>query len=329
MAEVKRNTFYNKDVFKNKVNKESKMVLDDYILELKAKRKSEGTIYQYEADIKMFLCYAVDNLNNKYILDMKKRDFRNFFLAMSESGKSSARINRVQCSLRNMLEFCYQDDDEYEDYNRNVMTSIKGLEKQEVREIIFLSDEQIDYLINHYMNKKEYNKALYISLSYDSAGRRNEIYQVEKHDFENSKMTNLVVGKRGKKFNLYYFDRTREIAKKYFEQRGEDDIDSLWVTKHGGKTREIESGALYQWAISFRKVLEEEYDEEIMLNSHSFRHSSLENYENGTHHSLRYIGVAKMDIKELKVLANHSDTSTTEIYLKNRDNERLQTLFGI
>lgn len=66
-----------------------------------------------------------------------------------------------------------------------------------------------------------------------------------------------------------------------------------------------------------------------MLNSHSFRHSSLENYENGTHHSLRYIGVDKMDIKELKVLANHSDTSTTERYLKNRDNERLQSLFGI
>ena len=324
-----RQVLYNKETYNNKVNKDSKVVLDDYILELKAKRKSKGTIYQYEADIKMFLCYAVDNLNNKYILDMKKRDFRNFFLAMSESGKSSARINRVQCSLRNMLEFCYQDDDEYEDYNRNVMTSIKGLEKQEVREIIFLSDEQIDYLINHYMNKKEYNKALYISLSYDSAGRRNEIYQVEKRDFENSKMTNLVVGKRGKKFNLYYFDRTREIAKKYFEQRGEDDIDSLWVTKHGGKTREIESGTLYQWAISFRKVLEEEYDEEIMLNSHSFRHSSLENYENGTHHSLRYIGVDKMDIKELKVLANHSDTSTTERYLKNRDNERLQSLFGI
>lgn len=329
MSETKRNTFYNKEIFKNKVNKESKMVLDDYILELRAKRKSEGTIYQYEADIKMFLCYAVDNLNNKCILDMKKRDFRNFFLAMSESGKSSARINRVQCSLRNMLEFCYQDDDEYEDYNRNVMTSIKGLEKQEVREIIFLSDEQIDYLINHYMNKKEYNKALYISLSYDSAGRRNEIYQVEKHNFENNKMTNSVTGKRGKKFNLYYFDRTREIAKKYFEQRGEDDIDSLWVTKHGGKTREIESGALYQWAISFRKVLEEKYDEEIMLNSHSFRHSSLENYENGTHHSLKYIGVDRMDIKELKILANHSDTSTTEKYLKNKDDELLQTLFGI
>ena len=329
MLETKRNTFYNKDVFKNKVNKESKMVLDDYILELKAKRKSEGTIYQYEADIKMFLCYAVDNLNNKYILDMKKRDFRNFFLAMSESGKSSARINRVQCSLRNMLEFCYQDDDEYEDYNRNVMSSIKGIEKQDVREIVFLEDDQVTFLIDYYMNKKEYAKALYISLSYDSAGRRNEIYQVEKHDFENSKMTNLVTGKRNKRFNLYYFDRTREIAKKYFEQRGEDDIDSLWITKHGGKTREIESGALYQWAISFRKVLEEKYDEEILLNSHSFRHSSLENYENGSHYSLRYIGLDKMDIKDLKVLANHSDTSTTEKYLKDRDSEKLQSLFGI
>ena len=311
MTEAKRNTFYNSDIYKNEVNKDSKMVLDDYILELKAKRKSKGTIYQYEADIKMFLCYAYENLNNKYILDMKKREFRNFFLALSDSGKSSARINRVQCSLRNMLEFCYQDDDEYDDYNRNVMSSIKGIEKQDVREIVFLEDDQVTFLIDYYMNKKEYAKALYISLSYDSAGRRNEIYQVEKHDFENSKMTNLVVGKRGKKFNLYYFDRTREIAKKYFEQRGEDDIDSLWITKHGGKTREIESGALYQWAISFRKVLEEKYDEEILLNSHSFRHSSLENYENGSHYSLRYIGLDKMDIKDLKVLANHSDTSTT------------------
>lgn len=322
------NNIYTDEIYE-KVNKESKLVVDDYKLELKSKGKSAGTIKQYMADIKMFLCWSVDNLDNKYILDMKKRDFRNFFLFMSETGKSSARINRVQCSLRNLLEFCYQDDDEYEDYNRNIMTSIKGVQKVEVREIVFLDDEQIDFLLNHLIEKDQYQKALYLSLSYDSAARRNEIAQVEKTNFLDSKMTNKVQGKRGKQFSLYYLDRTKEIAKMYFDQRGEDDIDSLWVTGYGQDKRELEGSALYQWAVSFRKILQQEYDEEILLNSHSLRHSSLENYENGSHHSLRYLGVNGLDIKELKVLANHEDTSTTEKYLKNKDDEKLKTLFGV
>ena len=322
------NNIYTNEIYE-KVNKQSKLVVDDYKLELKSKGKSLGTIKQYMADIKMFLCWSVDNLDNKYILDMKKRDFRNFFLFMSETGKSSARINRVQCSLRNLLEFCYQDDDEYEDYNRNIMTSIKGVQKVEVREIVFLDDEQIDFLLDHLIEKEQYQKALYLSLSYDSAARRNEIAQVEKTNFLDSKMTNKVQGKRGKQFSLYYLDRTKEIAKMYFDQRGEDDIDSLWVTGYGQDKRELEGSALYQWAVSFRKILQQEYDEEILLNSHSLRHSSLENYENGSHHSLRYLGVNGLDIKELKVLANHEDTSTTEKYLKNKDDEKLKTLFGV
>ena len=324
-----RNTFYNEEIYNNEVNKESKEVLDDYTLELQSKNKSKGTIKQYVADIKMFLCWANDNLSNKYILDMKKRDFRNFFLALSNSGKSSARINRVQCSLRNLLEFCYQDDDMYEDYNRNVMASIKGLEKQDVRDIVFLDDEQITFLIDYYMDKEEYQKALYISLAYDSAGRRNEIYQVEKHNIAESRLTNYVVGKRGKKFQLFYLDRTQEIAKKYLEQRGEDDIDSLWTKQTLDGKASIESNTLYKWTLSMRAVLKEEYGEDVLLNAHSFRHSALENYENGTHHSLKYLGKENLDIKHLKTLANHSDTSTTESYLKNKDDEELKEIFGI
>jgi len=209
------------------------------------------------------------------------------------------------------------------------MTAAQGLQKQEVRDIIFLTDEQIEYLIEYYLQNEDYQKALYISLSYDSAGRRNEIAQVVKTDFEKKKMTNEVIGKRGKKFSLFYLDRTQSLAKLYLEHRGDDDIESLWITGKGKNKRQVEPSALYQWAVSFRKVLEEKYDEEILLNSHSFRHSSLENYENGTHHSLKYLGVDRLDIKDLKALANHEDTSTTEKYLKNKDDERVKSLFGV
>lgn len=44
-----------------------------------------------------------------------------------------------------------------------------------MREIFFLTDDQITYLIDYYMNKKDYQKSLYISLSYDSATKRAEI----------------------------------------------------------------------------------------------------------------------------------------------------------
>ncbi|MED4261954.1 site-specific integrase [Priestia aryabhattai] len=324
---TKRNSFYSPTIFEQ-VNKENTALLNDYILELKSKRKSEGTIYQYASDIKMFFCWAFNNLNNKFVLDMKKRDFRRFFLELQESGASSARINRVQCSLRNMLEFASEDEDEY-DYPINVMKNIKGLQKEEVREIHFLTDEQIDIILNYLINKKQYQKALYLSLSYESAGRRNEVFQVLKDGFLENNKTNIVQGKRGKKFQLLYFSRSKEIAKLYFEQRGSDDIDSLWIVGKGEDRRPAQYETLYNWCMSFRKILFKETGELIEFNPHSFRHSSLTNYENGTHYVLKELGKEKLELNVLKTLANHSDISTTQSYLPNKDAEILAEAFGI
>lgn len=325
---MERNNLYSNEVYET-VNKESKLVLEDYILELKAKGRAVKTIEQYVFDIKMFLCYAHENMNNKYILDMKKRDFRNFFLFMHESGKSSARINRVQSSIRNMLEFCADDDDEYEDYQRNQMKSIKSVEKQTVKEVFFLTDEQVTYLIDYLLEHNKTQKALYVSLSYDSAARRNEVIQVEKHDFLESSMTNKVIGKRSKQFNLMYMNRTREIAKKWLEERGEDDIDSLWVSYYDKKARPLRYETLYAWVVSFRSILEAKFDEDLQINPHSFRHTSLENYENGTHYNLKDMGKDSLSIDELRMLANHEDISITQSYLKDKDQEVLTSLFDI
>ena len=326
---MERNNLYSDEVYE-KVNKESKLVLEDYILELKAKGRAVTTIEQYVFDIRMYLCYIYENANNKSILELKKRDFRNFFLMLQETGKSSARINRVQSSLRNLLEFVVDDEDEYEDYYQNPMKKIKSIEKNPTREIVFLEDKEIDYLLNYLIEHNKIQKALYVSLSYDSAGRRNEIIQVEKYSFldDEKSTTNEVVGKRSKKFTLMYSNRTKEIAKKWLEERGEDDIDSLWVSYYNGKARPLRYETLYAWAISFRSILESEYDKDLPLNPHSFRHSSLENYENGTHHTLKYLGEDRLDINTLRILANHNDISITQSYLKDKDSEVLNDLFS-
>jgi integrase/recombinase XerD len=323
----KRNSIYDERIYEQ-VNNENKAILEDYILEMKANRKSEKTIYQYTADIKMFYCWVYSNLGNKCILDLKKRDFRRFFLELQENGASPARINRVQCSLRNMLEFCSQDEDEY-DYPINVMRNIKGLQKEEVRDIYFLTDEQIRMMLDYLETKGEYQKALYLAISYESAGRRNEVFQIKKEGFLENNKTNEVQGKRGKKFRLLYFSRSKEIAKKYFEQRGEDDIESLWIVDQGGEKRPAKYETLYNWAISFRKILEELTGEYVEFNPHSFRHSALENYNNGTHYVLKELGKDSFDLKVLKILAHHNSVETTEGYLPDKDEEILEEAFGL
>lgn len=324
---AKRNYIYSDELYE-KVNNENKMLLDDYILEMKSNGKSEKTIYQYTADIKMFYCWCVNNVKNKSILELKKRDFRKFFLYLQENGASAARINRVQCSLRNMLEFASSDEDEY-DYPINVMKGIKGLQKEEVREIHFLTNEQIEMLLDYLISKKQYQKALYLSLSYESAGRRNEVFQVMKEGFLENNRTNEVIGKRGKKFRLLYFDRSKEIAKMYFEQRGDDNIPQLWIVGKNENKRPAKYETLYNWTVSFRKILEKLTGEYIEFNPHSYRHSALENYSNGTHYVLKQLGKDKLDLKVLKALANHNSIEITESYLKDRDQELLNEAFGL
>ena len=306
----------------------NKALLSDYILEIKSRGLSKGTIYQYTSDIKAFYCWLHDNFNNAYILDLKRRTFRQFFLALTERGTSSARVNRFQSSLRNLLEYAVEDDDEY-DYDINVMKNVKGVKSTPVRDIIFLTDKQITTILDRLIKEKRYQEALYLSLSYDSAARRNEVWQVEKHGFLEGGATNVVTGKRGKTFSLLYFNRTREIFIKYMEQRGDDEVDSLWYvgSSDNRKTRSYES--LYSWVVGFRGILKEETGEDIELNPHSFRHSSLTNYEDGTHYNLPELGVKNMPLKVLKALANHDDISTTQSYLPDKDEEMLMSAFGI
>jgi len=311
------------------VNQDSKDLLEDYMLELEATGKSEKTRYQYFADIRGFLSWIQRNGKIKSILELKKRDFRNFFLKMSKQGTSNARINRLQSSIRNLLAYAEGDEDMYEDYEVNQMRNIHGVPKEAVKDVVFLEDEKITKILDYLIDKEKYQKALYISLSYDSAARRNEIHQVKKEDFLENNQTNQVIGKRGKKFNLIYFNRTKDIAKLYFEQRGKDNIDSLWVVGNGDKKRAASYEVLYTWAISIRPIIKELFDEDLMIASHSWRHISLENYSNGSHHVLKEMGKKELPINVLKVIAHHSDISTTESYLKNKDNEILADAFNL
>ena len=331
---MKRGQVYNR-IFNeqdwSKVNKYNKTLLDDWLLELRSKKIKQTTIDQYMNDVRIFYIYIYRYVDNKKICDLKKKHFRNYSLWLSEEREmSNARVNRLLSAVRSMLEYATNEEDYEDDIEINYASKVKGLPKEGRREIHFLTDEQVEKIYNYLIERKQYQRALYLALSYDSAGRRNEVSQVTKECFINGDpVTNTVIGKRGKKFRLLYFSRTRECAKLYLEQRGEDMVDSLWVKKLNGVTEELSYETLYAWCLDFADILEELEGVYIPFNPHSFRHSCLENLEKGTHYICRELGKEKFELRELQLLANHSDISTTASYLKDNSEEELLTAFGL
>ena len=315
------------------VNPENKMILEDFLAEYKQRRKSQGTIDGYFADLRIVFIYILLKLGNRSILELKKKDFRGMSLYFSDECKlSAARVNRIKSACNSMLTFCEEDDD-YE-YEINYSKKVAGLPKSPVKDdeddFFFTFDEFIA-VRETLVEQGKLQLAVLWSLGFDSAGRKNELFQVEKHGLLNGNKTNVVVGKRGKKFPLVYLDDTKELIRQYLEERGEDDIDSLWVKGSGKNKEPVTYASIYERICSISNVLSEVRGEQCDIFPHTMRHSRLECLSQGT--DTRLVDEngepKKFPLEQIQVFAHHSSSDVTASYLRNHDSEIIDTMFGL
>lgn len=322
---------YNRIFTKEKwsqVNKYNKDLLSDYMLQIKAEGKSQSSQKQYYNDARIMLIYILEELDNKPLYKLNRKAFRNYVLWMKENGLSPARINRMLSTSRNLLNFGLEDEDYEEDFEESKAnpSRIKGIKKEKVRDIIFLTDEEVMIIYNRLKSEGEYSQALLCAFMYDSCSRRNEAYQVKRSDIslDQNICKSPVRGKRGKIYRPIYNDLTKE-AYKLLEESRTDNNDSLWLTR-SGTPASYES--LYAWVVSWRKIIEEETGIYKEFNPHSFRHSCCNNLENGTHYLCRKTG-KKFELIQIQKLMNHSDLSTTQSYLEDRTEDELLEAFCV
>ena len=310
------NMIYSKKKWEQ-VNKYNKNLLNDFILEMRSNKKKEGTINIYVSNIRIVFIYILEELDNKPIYKLKKKHFRNFMLWLQDKDMSPARINNIFSALRTMLEY---------ELEINYASKVKGLQKEAVRDIVFLTDKEIEIIYKYLIKHKKYNQALFCAIMYDSAARRSEVFQLKRDDIsENAKVSkSYVVGKKNKKYRPIFHDRTREAYAKYMKTR-KDDSNELWLSKDG---EPITKATLYVWVRTWRNILKRETGEYKKFNPHSFRHSALENYSDGSHYYAKKIG-KKFNLETLQLLANQSDISTTQGYLKDKSEDLLLEEFGI
>lgn len=325
------NNFYTPELWEQ-VNKENKRIIDDFLAEYKQRQKSKGTINGYHNDLRIVMIYILKELDNRSILELKKKDFRGLSLYFSEECKmSAARVNRLKSACNSLLTFCEEDDDY--DYEVNYSKKVAGLPKKPVKDdeddFFFTFDEFIK-VRNILIERGRLQDACLWSLGFDSAGRRNELYQIEKHGLSDGNKTNVVVGKRGKKFCLVYLDDTKELIRQYLEERGEDNIDSLWIKGSDEYKQPITGDALYDRVCSISKILSEVRGEECNIFPHTMRHSRLECLAQGTDTRLvdENGNIRKYPLEQVQVFAHHSDVSTTQSYLKDHSDDTINEMFG-
>ena len=325
------NNFYTPELWEQ-VNKENKRILEDFLAEYKQRKKSKNTISSYFQDLRIILIYILKEHGNKSVLEMNKKDFRGMSLYFTEEcGMSSARVNRLKSSINSLLTFCEEDDDY--DYEINMAKKVKGIPRERVRDDdddFFFTLEEFIKVRDILIEKGKLQSAVLWSLGFDSAGRRNELLQVEKHGLTENNKTNIVVGKRGKKFCLVYLDDTKELIRQYLEERGEDDIDSLWYKNLNGKREPVTSDALYDRICSISNILSQVRGENCNIFPHTMRHSRLECLAQGTDTRLldENGNPKKFPLEQVQVFAHHSDVSTTQSYLKDHSDDTINEMFG-
>ena len=299
--------------------------MEDYLLEYKSRKIKDTTILQYKNDLRIILIYILEHEDNRLITDLTKKDFRRFLLYLLEDCHlSNSRANRLMSCCRSFLNFV-EDEEEYA-YENNQAAKIKGLPKESVRKIVFLKDDAIMLLYQYFMDNGMYRDATLLALAYESAGRKSELLQVNKDTIVDiSNCTNKVTGKRGKTFNLIYFEMTQKAGKKYLKER-RDSIPYLFLNDEG---KPATTSNVYYWVLSWRKIYYKLTGENTAFNLHSFRHSALENYSLGTHEVCRNHNLGKVPIEKLSLLANHSSIAITQTYLKDKTNEELCEFFHI
>lgn len=315
------------------VNQENKNIMQDFLEEYKQRKMKKSTLEGYFQDLRIILIYIKKFCNNKCIFELGKKDFRRLSLWLNDDLQlSSARTNRLMSATRSLLTYC-EDDDEY-DYENNVAKKVRGLPKEPVKtdeDDFFMTFDQIWRVREELLKRGKLQLAVLHMLLFDSGGRRNEVYQVKKNELLEGNKTNIVIGKRGKAFPLVFLNDTRELALQYFEKRGEDNIDSLWVVGKGADRRQVTYRALYQRVLAISDILSELEGRQINIFPHSYRHSRAECLLQGQ--DPRIIDPAtgkpkKFSLEEVQLFLHHSDPKTTQSYAKDHSEEVIDNMFN-
>lgn len=276
----RRSTVYNSIVTPEKyekVNPNNKQLGDDFLEYLKSIDRSPETINAYEHDLRIFWVWLLEYCNNKFFIDLKKREISKFQNhCLTEYGWSSARIRRVKSTLSSLSNYIESIlDDEFEDY-RPIIRKIENPVNTTVREKTVFTKERIDYLLEKLVEKCRYDQACMLALAVASGRRKAELPRMKTSYFNEEniiygslyktpeKVKTKGRGSKGKEIYIYTFKKDiQPYLDMWMKYRKENNIESEWLIPHKiGNSyvdEQVPISTMDAWADQFTRILEEPF----------------------------------------------------------------------
>ncbi len=274
-----RGTVYNNIVSEEKwnaVNKDNKELLKEWLVYLTSVDRSHETISQYENDIRICFVWMLENANNKFFVDINKRDimkFQNWML--TELKLSSGRIRRLKSTVSSLSNYIVNVlDDVYPDF-KNIVNKIPAPVNEPVREKTVLADEEVEKVLQELFENKKYQLACVLALAAYSGSRKSELLRFKVSYFKDEYIKNGLYstpekiktkgrGSAGKKLTRFvlaapfkpYFDKWMEERK----IKGiPDDIDDLFVVYQNEQWNPMKVSTLDNWTESLTKMFGKDF----------------------------------------------------------------------
>jgi integrase len=189
---VGRSTVYNNITSPEKIagiNKKNIELLNDFLEYLESVGRAATTIKNYKADLLVFFCWIYEAQDNKYFVDLTKREISRFQNhALNVWGWSPNRLRTVKAAISSLSNFIENIlDDEIKDF-KSIVRKIESPPKQAVREKTVYSEEEVSSLLNALVEREEYDRACFVALAAYSGRRKSELLRFRVDDFDDDKL---------------------------------------------------------------------------------------------------------------------------------------------
>jgi len=253
------------------ISDENNELMEGFLEYLHSLDRSPNTIDGYKNDLEIFFVWNVQHNNNKFFIDFTKRDILKYQgYLLHELQHSSKRVRRLRSTISSMSNYIEAMMDDLYPTFKNIVNKIPAPDDVPVREKTILTDEMIQPLLDHLVEKKKYQQACALALALASGSRKSELLRFKTHYFTDD---NIIFGSlyrtpekiktkgrssRGKPLVKYtlvskfkpYYDLWMEERK-----RLGIDIDDLFVVYRDGKWQPATITLLDSWADTFSNFL--------------------------------------------------------------------------
>lgn len=271
-----RTTVYNDITSKEKlalVNKDNIQLGNDFLEYLASIDRSKTTIDAYRSDLNIFWCWCYEYNNNKFFIDLSKRELAKFQSHCLNVWKwSPSRIRRVKAVLSSLSNYVENMlDDEFQNF-RPIVKKIENPTNVAVREKTVLTEEQLQWLLDELVKKERYDQACMLSLAMNNGRRKAELPRMKLSYFADDniiygslyKTPETVVtkgrGSRGKPLTIYTLAKPfKPYLDLWLNYRKEHNINSIWLIpkKVNGEyvDEQISISTMDSWAETFSNML--------------------------------------------------------------------------